>query len=101
MGATSETETAVRSLTILDFGRSRTDLGKVLAPGDLDGRWEIIAFPGYLIELNDGRRVLVDTGPNRRHIHEPMYEYAGSDFANALMPVMTDADDPVNRLAEV
>jgi N-acyl homoserine lactone hydrolase len=91
----------VKSLTILDFGRANIDLGVVMAPGDADGQWAVCPFPGYLIELRDGRRVLIDTGPHRRHIHEPMFEYAGTDFARHLMPQMTEADDPVNRLAEL
>lgn len=92
--------TAVKSLRVLDFGRANIDLGAVMAPGDLDGQWAVCAFPGYLIELNDNRRVLVDTGPNRRHITEPMYEFAGTDFGTKLIPQMTPADDPRNRLAE-
>ena len=93
--------TAVRSLTILDFGRANIDLGAVMAPGDLDGQWAVCAFPGYLIELDDDRHILVDTGPNRRHIREPMYEYAGTNFADHLQPQLTEADDPRNRLAEL
>jgi len=93
--------TAVRSLTVLDFGRADIDMGTVMAPGDLDGQWAVCAFPGFLFELEDGRRVLVDTGPNRRHIREPMYEYAGTNFGNHLKPQLTDADDPRNRLAEL
>jgi N-acyl homoserine lactone hydrolase len=76
-------------------------MGHVIAPGDLDGIRAVVAFPGFLIELNDGRHVLVDTGPNRRHIREPMYEYADTDFSKYLMTEMTEADDPVNRLAQV
>lgn len=93
--------TAVRSLTILDFGRANIDLGTVMAPGDLDGQWAVCAFPGYLVTLNDDRQILIDTGPNRRHIREPMYEYAGTNFADHLQPQMTEADDPHNRLAEL
>lgn len=94
-------DTQVASLTILDLGRANIDMGAVMAPGDLDGAWAVCAFPGYLVELSDGRRVLLDTGPNRRHIREPMYEYAGTDFGKHLVPQLTDADDLRNRLAEV
>lgn len=97
----SSPATAVRSLTVLDFGRSDIDMGTIMAPGDLDGQWRVCAFPGYLIELADGRHVLVDTGPNRRHIREPMYEFAGTTFGEHLKPLLTDADDPINRLAEL
>jgi N-acyl homoserine lactone hydrolase len=104
-GANTYTEdsmdTEVRSLTVLDFGRANIDMGTVMAPGDLDGSWEVCAFPAYLVELADGRHVLIDTGPNRRHIHEPMFEFAGTDFGKHLIPQMTDADDPINRIAEV
>ncbi|RIK45946.1 MAG: MBL fold metallo-hydrolase [Chloroflexi bacterium] len=93
--------TSVKQLRVLDFGRANIDLGAVMAPGDLDGVWAICAFPAYLIDLADGRHVLVDTGPNRRHIREPMYEFAGMPLAEGLQPQLTDADDPLNRLAEV
>lgn len=94
-------ESAVTSLRILDFGRADINLGAVMAPGDLDGQWAVCAFPAYLIDLADGRKVLVDTGPHRRHISEPMYEFAGSPFVDVLKPMMTPVDDPRNRLAEL
>lgn len=94
-------DTQVTSLTVLDLGRADIDMGPVMAPGDLDGVWAVCAFPGYLVELADGRRVLIDTGPNRRHIREPMYEYAGTDFGKHLVPQLTEADDLRNRLAEL
>ena len=93
--------TAVRSLTILDFGRANIDLGTVMAPGDMDGQWAVCAFPGYLVTLDGGRHILIDTGPNRRHIREPMFEYAGTSFADHLQPQLTEADDPRHRLAEL
>lgn len=92
--------TAVRSLTILDFGRANIDMGTVMAPGDMDGVWAVCAFPGYLVTLDDDRQILIDTGPNRRHIREPMYEFAGAALADHIHPQMTEADDPRNRLAE-
>lgn len=94
-------DTQVTSLTILDLGRANIDMGAVMAPGDLDGVWAVCAFPGYLVELAGGRHVLIDTGPNRRHIREPMYEYAGTDFGKHLVPQLTEADDLRNRLSEV
>ncbi len=92
---------AVSSMTILNFGEADIDLGFVMAPGDLDGRWAVCPFPGFLFELSDGRHILVDNGPNRRHIDEPMYEYGDSEFAQHLKPMLTRDDDPVNRLAEL
>ena len=62
--------TAVQSLTILDFGRANIDLGVIMAPGDMDGQWAVCAFPGYLVELNDGRYVLIGgrlAGPRAHH----------------------------------
>lgn len=93
--------TQVRSLTVLDFGRGDFDMGYVIAPGDLDGVWRECHFPGFLVELADHRHVLIDTGPHRRHIEEPMFEFADSDFSNYLKPTMTPADDPLHRLAEL
>lgn len=93
--------TQVRSLTVLDFGRGDFDMGYVIAPGDLDGVWRECHFPGFLVELTGGRHVLIDTGPHRRHIEEPMFEFAGSDFANYLKPTMISEDDPLQRLAEI
>lgn len=94
-------DTSVSALRILDFGRSDIDLGAVMAPGDLDGQWAVCAFPAYLLDLEDGRHVLIDTGPNRRHIEEPMFEFAGTGFGEVLKPLLTVDDDPRNRLAEL
>lgn len=92
---------AVSSMMILDFGEADIDLGFVMAPGDLDDRWAVCPFPGYLFELSDDTRILVDNGPNRRHIDEPMYEYGDSEFTQHLKPMLTRDDDPKNRLAEL
>jgi N-acyl homoserine lactone hydrolase len=92
---------SVKSMRILNFGEADIDLGFVMAPGDLDGRWAVCPFPGFLFELSDGTRILVDNGPNRRHIDEPMYEYGDSEFAQHLKPMLTHDDDPRNRLAEL
>lgn len=97
----ADPRSAVRSLTILDFGRADINMGVVMAPGDLDGVWASCNFPGFLIELEDGRHILVDTGPHRRHITEPMFEFPGTGLAQGLKPAMTPADDPINRLAEL
>lgn len=92
---------SVRTMRILNFGEADIDLGFVMAPGDLDGRWAVCPFPGFLFELSDGTRILVDNGPNRRHIDEPMYEYGDSEFARHLKPMLTHDDDPKIRLAEL
>ncbi|HAX24193.1 MAG TPA: hypothetical protein DCX80_04045, partial [Chloroflexi bacterium] len=94
-------DTHVTSLTVLDLGRADIDMGVVMAPGDLDGVWAVCAFPGYLVELTDGRRVLIDTGPNRRHIDEPMYEFRGTEFGKRLVPRLAAVDDLRNRLGEL
>ncbi len=94
-------DTHVTSLTVLDLGRADIDMGVVMAPGDLDGVWAVCAFPGYLVELTDGRRVLIDTGPNRRHIDEPMYEFRGTEFGKHLVPRLAAVDDLRNRLGEL
>lgn len=92
---------SLSSMRILDFGEADIDLGFVMAPGDLDGRWAVCPFPGFLFELSDGTRILVDNGPNRRNIDEPMYEYGDSEFAQHLKPMLSHADDPKNRLDEL
>ena len=92
---------SVRTMRILEFGEADIDLGFVMAPGDLDGRWAVCPFPGFLFELSDGSLILVDNGPNRRNIDEPMYEYGDSEFAQHLKPLLKHEDDPRNRLAEL
>ncbi|CAN5686046.1 N-acyl homoserine lactonase family protein [soil metagenome] len=92
---------SVNSMMILDFGKADIDLGFVMAPGDMDGRWAVCPFPGYLFELSDGSHILVDNGPHRRNIDEPMFEYGDSEFAKHLKPLLSREDDPKHRLAEL
>lgn len=55
-------------LTVLDYGSLALTLD-TLVPGDGDGRWVEVGIPGYLIQTDDGRAYLVDTGlPNAYYV---------------------------------
>lgn len=88
-------------LYLLDLGHCNVDKGRVLTPGSGEGERVIIPVVGYLIETDDGQRVLVDTGMHRKHIEDPEATFRGKPFAAALTPIMTPEDDIVHRLAEI
>ncbi len=88
-------------LYFLNLGRCDVDKGRVLTPGSGEGQRVIIPIVGYLIETDDGRRILVDSGMHRMHIEDPDATFGGTPFGEALTPIMRPEDDVVNRLAEL
>jgi N-acyl homoserine lactone hydrolase len=88
-------------LYLLNLGQCDVDKGAVLTPGSGVGTRIRIPIVGYLIETDDGRRILVDTGMHRKHIDDPDATFRGKPFAEVLTPIMAPADDIRNRLTEL
>jgi N-acyl homoserine lactone hydrolase len=74
---------------------------EVVAPGVADGKRIHIPVPAYLIRLDDGSLVLVDTGMNRIHIKDPDATWRGQPTADLLVPDMRREDSLLWRLAEL
>ncbi len=88
-------------LYVLHLGDGYTDKGRVLTPGVDDGVWITIPIPGYLIQTDDGRNVLVDTGIDKTYIHDPEAAFEGSSFGEVFKIRMQQGEDVVSRLAEL
>ena len=88
-------------LTILDLGRCDVDKGAVLTPGSGDGLRVQIPIPAYLIRIDDGTNLLVDTGMHRKHIADPLATHRGSPFSKVLTVMMRPEDDVAHRLGEL
>ena len=88
-------------LYMLNLGHCDVDKGGVLTPGSGDGTRVVIPIVGYLIETNDGQRILIDSGMHRKHIADPEATFRGTDFNALLTVIMGPEDDIANRLAEL
>ena len=88
-------------LHILFLGEACIDKGAVISPGVGDGVRVHIPIPAYLLELDDGKHVLIDTGMHENHIEDPEYTFRGMDISKVLLPVMRREDAMLNRLAEL
>lgn len=88
-------------LHLLHLGSLQIDKGWALTPGSGDGVMITIPVPGYLIETDDGQRIMVDTGSHRRHIRDPDATFGGTPHDGKLRVLMTERDDPLSRLAEL
>jgi N-acyl homoserine lactone hydrolase len=86
---------------VLDLGRCDVDVGAVLTPGIGDGMRALIPVPAYLLELDSGERVVIDTGMHPAHIEDPDHTFRGTDEAGALRPVMSAQDTLPHRLGEL
>jgi N-acyl homoserine lactone hydrolase len=88
------------TLRVLRLGRSRVDKAALLIPELETGIVVETPVYAYLLELADGRLVLVDTGMHPVHIVDPQ---AGFDpwFAGVLTPQLEEADRLEARLAEL
>jgi len=88
-------------LYILFLGEACIDKGAVISPGVGDGQRVHIPIPAYLLEMDDGTHVLIDTGMHRKHIEDPEYTFRGTDTGKVLLPVMRREDSLIRRLAEL
>ena len=86
-------------MTILPLGDCIC-AGSVLTPGYHDEEMTPVPVSGFLVTLDDGKRLLIDTGMSRDHIGNPQLTYGGTDFQDVIVPDMDPADDVVSRLAE-
>jgi N-acyl homoserine lactone hydrolase len=88
-------------LYILFLGEACIDKGAVISPGIDDGRRVHIPIPAYLLQMEDGTNVLIDTGMHRKHIDDPEYTFRGQEVSKVLLPCMRPEDSLVRRLAEL
>ena len=89
-------------LHILHLGNCDVDRGRVLSPGVGDGVHVLIPIPAFLVETDDGSRVLIDTGMHPRHIDDPAASFPDEpELLEILRPVMTPADTLEARLGEL
>jgi N-acyl homoserine lactone hydrolase len=72
-----------------------------IAPGVRDGSPLALPVPSYLVRLDDGKNLLIDTGMNRLHITDPKATWRGTPMADVLVPEMDPDDDLSVRLAEL
>ncbi|WIE53965.1 N-acyl homoserine lactonase family protein [Curtobacterium sp. MCBD17_003] len=85
------------NLVILPLGTCWCAHG-VVTPGHLHDEKFSIPVSSYLVELDDRRLLLIDTGMSRDHVTDPDLTWAGTDFARLLTPVMAPEDDIGARL---
>jgi N-acyl homoserine lactone hydrolase len=72
---------------------------EVIAPGVADGRRIHIPVPAFLVRLDDGSLLLVDTGMHRVHVDDPGHTFGDGPAADALRPAMRPEDSLLFRLA--
>ncbi|MHB1468681.1 MAG: N-acyl homoserine lactonase family protein [Solirubrobacteraceae bacterium] len=75
-------------LYVLSLGESEVDKGVMLTPGIDEGVWVPTPVPAYLVETDDGRRVLIDTGLHPGHIADPGMTWRGTPMDSILHPTM-------------
>lgn len=85
-------------LALLPGGTITLDKGRVVTPGVDVGTRVRIPVWSALIETDDGRRIIVDTGMHPDHIANPDATYGGTAAAGLMPATMTYADLLPNRL---
>lgn len=88
-------------LALLPGGSVYLDKGRVVTPGvDVGVRVHVPVWSA-LIETDDGRRILIDTGMHPDHIANPDATYEGTKSAGLMPAVMTFNDLLPNRLQQM
>lgn len=87
-------------LYVLSLGASDVDKGAMLTPGIDRGVWVSAPVPSYLVETDDGRRVLIDTGLHPGHIADPGMTWRGQpEMESALRTAMREEHTIEHQLA--
>jgi N-acyl homoserine lactone hydrolase len=73
----------------------------VVTPGYKDDEFFSIPVSSYLVRLDNGELLLVDTGMSVGHIENPELTWGGTPFSEVLTPVMAAADSIEHQLAVV
>ncbi|MFZ0216490.1 MAG: N-acyl homoserine lactonase family protein [Candidatus Dormiibacterota bacterium] len=88
-------------LYVLSLGQISLDKGRVLTPGVDDGHRVNVPVPAYLLQTDDGKNVVIDTGLHPVHVKDP--DATTREFPNApsglMVPFMRPEDSIVRRLA--
>jgi len=90
----------VNRVAVLRLGTSRVDKGAAVVAEVPRGTFVVTPVHAYVIELADGRNVLVDTGMSAIYIDEPHYGF-DADFATILTPIMAPEDRLEAQLAGI
>ena len=88
-------------LSILCLGTCCVDKGRVLTSGVDEGKRVHTPIPGFLVQSDDGKVVLVDTGLHPIHVDDPDYTWRDDEFSAELTTVMRPEDAVAHRLQEV
>ena len=62
---------------------------------------KLIPIPGYLLELDSGERIVIDTGMHPAHIDDPDHTFRDMPIAEILRPVMGPEDLLEYRLGQL
>jgi N-acyl homoserine lactone hydrolase len=89
-------------LYVLHCGDCSVDKGSIFTPGVDEGKMVRIPIPVFLVETDDGERVLIDTGMHPVHIEEPTHTFGemppGEEW---IVPIMRREDTIEHRLGEI
>jgi N-acyl homoserine lactone hydrolase len=89
-------------LYILHGGDCVVDKGRVFTPGVDEGKLLRIPIPLFLVETDDGERVLVDTGMHPVHVDDPEHTFGDMPPYNEwILPMMRREDTLEHRLGEL
>jgi len=87
-------------LYVIPAGTLRIDKGAVFTPGIDEGVQIEVPVPVYLIQTDDDKNVLVDTGLHPANVDNPYHTW-GEYAANVVLPILAPADLLEPRLAEI
>ena len=89
-------------LSILHGGDCCVDKGRIFTPGVDEGKLLRIPIPLFLVETDDGERVLVDTGMHPVHVDDPEHTFGDMPPYNEwILPMMRREDTLEHRLGEL
>jgi N-acyl homoserine lactone hydrolase len=87
-------------LYVLDYGSIDLTVDALL-PGDGEGRWMTVGVPGYLIQTDDGKTILVDTGIPRTYVDDPVGTAKRDGYESWMRTAPKEENLPAGQLAKI
>jgi len=99
LGITDE-GTETMKLYVLDYGSIELMID-ALVPGEGNGKWMTVGIPGYLIQTDDGKTILIDSGMPQAYVDDPVNAAIEDGYNLWLKSSPSEENLPAGQLAKI
>jgi N-acyl homoserine lactone hydrolase len=87
-------------LYVFDYGSIDLTID-ALVPGEGQGKWMTVGVPGYLIQTDDGKTILIDSGMPQAYVDDPINAAIEDGYDSWFKSSPREEHLPAGRLAKI